>query len=326
MSRIAQILLPALAASLISLAAGAAQAAFPERPVTIVVPYPVGGATDTLARSIGQKMAESLGQPVVVENRAGNSGFIGISYVARAPADGYTILFGAVADAAIYQAASTAPPAADLQNDFAPIAGVATAPHLLVVPSTLPADNLGDLLAHLKAAPGKHNYASIGVATLSQLEPELLSMTTGVQLVHVPYKGGAQALMELVAGNSSLMFLSGPNAMPQYKANKIKVLAVASDKRLAMFPDVPTITESGVSGFDARNLFGFFAPKNTPHAVVQALANAMDGALAVPELRKRLEEQGLQPAYSGPAEFRRQTDADFEFFSNVVKKAGIKLE
>jgi tripartite-type tricarboxylate transporter receptor subunit TctC len=327
MSLFTKALLPALLAGLTAMAAaGPAQAAFPDRPITVIVPYPVGGASDTLARSLGQKMEEMLHQSVVIETRAGGSGYIGAAAVARAPADGYTILVGCPTDAAIYQAAAVTPPPVNLQTDFAPVAGVSTAPHILVVPSTLPVNDLSGLLGYLKAAPGKYNYASIGIGTLSQLEPELLSLTTGVKIVHVPYKGGAQALMELVAGNSTLMFLSGPNAMPQVKAGKIKVLAVASDKRLALFPDVPTVAEAGVSGFNARNLFGFFAPKNTPPEVVKALSKAMKDALATPDLKKRLEEQGLQPDYTDPVAFSKQINEDFAFFRSVVKKADIKLD
>lgn len=313
-------------AAVATLAAVDARAAFPDKPITVIVPYPVGGATDLLARIVGRAMGEALHQSVVVENRAGGSGFIGMAAAARAPADGYTILFGCVADAAIYQAAAVNTPPVNLKNDFAPIAGIATAPHILVVPSALPVNNFRELTTYLKASPGKYNYASIGVATLSQLEPELLELTTGIDIVHVPYKGGAQALMELTAGNSSLMFLSGPNAMPHVKANKVKVLAVASDKRLSLFPDVPTIAESGVQGFDARNLFGFFAPKGTPAAIVETLSKVMGEALANVDIKARLEDQGLQPAYANPRDFAQQTAADFKFFDEVVKKAGIRLD
>ena len=309
-----------------ALGATNACAAYPDRPITIIVPYPVGGATDTLARGVGAKISETFKQSVVIENRTGGSGFIGMGMAARAPADGYTILFGAVADAAIYSAAAIQPPAVNLEKDFTPLAGIASAPHLLVVPETLPAKNAQQLIDFLKQAPGKHNFASIGIGTLSHLEGELLMLATGVKIVHVPYRGGSQALVDLVSGSSSMMFLSAPNAIPQVKNGKIKVLAVASDKRLALLPDVPTLAESGVSGFNAENRFGFFAVKGTPPAIIEQVSQAMGQALQQPDLKSRLEDQGMSVNYANPTEFARQTSADFRLYEDIVKRADIKLD
>ncbi len=317
----------AATAAIALLAPAATAAGFPERAIQIIVPYPPGGATDTLARTIGQKISESLNQPVVVENRPGASGNIGMQAAARAPADGYTILFSAVSDAGIYKAASPSQSqSANLLRDFAPLAGVATAPHILVIPDALPIQNLKELIAYLKAAPGKYNFASIGIGTLSHLEGELLMLTAGVSIVHIPYKGGAQALIDLLSGNSSLMFLSGPNAMPHVKSGKLRVLAVAGNQRLPSLPNVPTIEEGGVKGFEANNLFGFNVPKGTPAATIGILTKAIEAALAAPDVRQRLETQGLIPKYSSPEEFGRMTENDFRVLESIVKSAKIKLE
>ncbi|CAM4067884.1 tripartite tricarboxylate transporter substrate binding protein [Bordetella bronchialis] len=314
------------AAAAAILPAGPARAAFPERPITIVVPYPVGGATDTLARSIGQRISEAMKQSVVVENRTGGSGLIGMSVVAHAPADGYTILFGCTTDSAIFKAASKVPPSVNLRDDFAAVAGVALAPHILVVPSKSAPQNVQQLLDLLKREPGKHNFASIGIGTLSHLEGELLMLTTGVQITHVPYRGGSQALMDLISGNSSLMFLSAPAAVPHMKSGAVRVLAVAGDHRLPMLPEVPTITEAGVKNFSAENLFGFYAPKGTPPAIVDALSKAIDAALQRPDLKSLLESQGLEVQYTSPDVFTERTVKNFANFDAIVKKANITLD
>lgn len=303
-----------------------ARAAFPENPITIIVPYPVGGATDTLARAVGQKMAETLGQSVVVENRAGGSGLIGMQATARARPDGYTIVFGCTTDSAILTAAAKNAPSVNLRDDFQAVAGVALAPHILVVPAQSPATSVASLVEALNAAPGKHNFSSIGVGTLSHLEGELLMLTTGVDIVHVPYRGGSQALAELISGNSSLMFLSTPAAIPFMQNGSVRILAVAADKRLPLIPDVPTIAEAGIKDFNAENLFGFYAPKETPSEVVARLSEAVAQALAQPSLTKLFESQGLETHYADPATFTRQTADNFQAFRQIVERAGIVLE
>lgn len=303
-----------------------ALAAYPERPITIIVPYPVGGATDTLSRVVGAKMGEIMGASFVIENRSGGSGMIGLALAARAPADGYTIVLGALPDISIFAAASTTPATVNLERDFAAIGGIALAPHLLVVPSTVMAQNMDQLIDVLTKAPGKHNFASIGIATLSQLEGHLLMQTTGVDIVHVPYRGGAQALQELIMGNSSLMFLSGPNAVPHVKSGKVRVLAVAADQRLPLLPSVPTFAEAGVKGFNAPNRFGFFTVKGTPAAIIGQLSNALSLALDQIEIKTRLEQQGMIPSYANPANFTRQTAEDFRYFEDLVRRSKIRLE
>ena len=308
-----------------ALFAPAAHAVYPERPVQVVVSFPPAGATDILARAISQKMSESLGQTVVVENRPGAGGIIGLQQAARAAPDGYTIYLAAVTNAAIAAAAYSAQPV-HLIKDFVPVAGVGTVPHMLVVPSSLPVQNVSQLISYLKASPGKYNFASQGAGTLSHLESEVFKASTGVDVVHVPYKGSSQALPDLMAGTSSMMFDSIPASMPHVKSGKLRVLAVASGKRVAMLPNVPTVDESGVKGFEANNVFGFSAPKGTPTAVIATLAKAIQSALASPELHQRMQEQGVDLKFTPAAEFGTLVDQEFRAWGKAVEAAKVKLD
>jgi tripartite-type tricarboxylate transporter receptor subunit TctC len=308
-----------------TLFAGGAHAAYPDRPITLILSFPPAGATDVLARSIGQKLSEALNQSVVVENRPGAGGNIGLVAAAKAAPDGYTIYMAAVTNAAI-AAAAYAPQPAHLIKSFVPIAGVGTVPHMLVVPAALPVQTVGQLVGYLKASPGKYNFASQGAGTLSHLESELFKMATGVDIVHIPYKGSSQALPDLIAGSSSMMFDSIPGSMPHVKSGKLRVLAVASGKRFSMLPNVPTVQESGVQGFEANNLFGLVAPQGTPPAVIATLAKAIESVLASPDLKQRLEAQGAELKFTPPEEFRRMIDQEFRNWGKVVESAKVKLD
>lgn len=318
-------ILAAMAIAASSLFAGSAHAAYPDRPIQLILSFPPAGATDVLARAIGQKLSEAVGQPVMVENRPGAGGNIGLAAAAKAAPDGYTIYMAAVTNAAI-AAAAYSPQPAHLVKSFVPIAGVATVPHMLVVPASLPVQNVGQLISYFKAAPGKYNFASQGAGTLSHLESELFKMATGLDVVHVPYKGSSQALPDLMAGSSSMMFDSIPASMPHVKSGKLRVLAVASGKRVSMLPNVPTVDESGVKGFEANNLFGFVAPQGTPPAVVAALSKAIERVLASPELKQRLESQGVELKYTAPGEFGRMIEQEFRTWGKVVESAKVKLD
>jgi tripartite-type tricarboxylate transporter receptor subunit TctC len=309
----------------VALCGGSAHAVYPERPIQFVISFPPAGATDILARAIAQKLSESLGQPVVVENRPGAGGNIGLSYAAKATADGYTLYFAAVTNAAI-AAAAYSPKPVHLLRDFVPVAGVATVPHMLVVPASLPVNSVSQLIAYFKANPGKYNFASQGAGTLSHLESEVFKASAGVDLVHVPYKGSSQALPDLMAGTSSMMFDSIPASMPHVKSGRLRVLAVASGKRVSMLPDVPTVDESGLKGFEANNQFGLTAPKGTPPAIVATLAKAIQGALTSPELRQRMEEQGVELKYAPPEEFGTLMEKEFRTWGKAVEMAKIKLD
>lgn len=301
-----------------------AQAAYPDKPIQLILSFPPAGATDVLARAVGQEMGKTLGQSVVVENKPGAGGNIGLIAAARAPADGYTIYLAAVTNAAIAAAAYPPQPANLLQN-FTPVAGVGTVPHILVVPLSTPAQNVTQLVSFLKSAPGRYNFASQGPGTLSHLEGELFKMRTGVDIVHVPYKGSSQALPDLISGAQAMMFDSIPSAMPQVKAGKLKVLAVASGKRVSSLPDVPTVQESGVPGFEANNLFGFVVPKGTPPETISRLSKALETVLASPKLRESMEKQGVELKFTPADEFGKMIDQEFTSWAKVVQAAKIKL-
>jgi tripartite-type tricarboxylate transporter receptor subunit TctC len=305
--------------------AGPAHAEYPERNIQLVLSFPPAGASDILARSIGQKMSEALGQTVVIENKPGAGGNIGLAYAAKAAPDGYTIYLAAVTNAAI-AAAAYSPKPVHLIKDFITVAGVASVPHMLVVPSTLPVQNVAQLISLLKAAPGKHNFASQGAGTLSHLESEVFVASTRLDLVHVPYKGSSQALPDLMAGSSSMMFDSIPASMPHVKSGKLRVLAVASSKRVSMLPNVPTVDESGLKGFEANNLFGISAPKSTPAPVLAKLAKAIQTALNSPELKQRMQAQGVELKYTPAEEFTPMIEQEFKTWSKAVEMAKVKLD
>jgi tripartite-type tricarboxylate transporter receptor subunit TctC len=318
-------LLRAGVALLLALAAAAAHAEWPERPVQMVLSFPPGGATDILARSLAQKMSETLKQPVVIDNRPGAGGNIGLLNAGRAAPDGYTVYMAAVTNAAI-AAAAYPPQPVHLQRDFVSVAGVGIVPHMLVVPAALPAQNVRQLIALFKAAPGKHNFASQGAGTLSHLESEMFKSAAGLDLVHIPYKGSSQALPDLMAGSASMMFDSIPASMPHVKSGRLRVLAVASSHRLAMLPDVPTVAESGLQGFGADNVYGVMVPKGTPPQVIAVLNRAVRAAVDAPDVRQRLQEQGVELRYTPADEFAKVVDQEFRTWGKVVEQAKVKLE
>lgn len=269
-------------------------------------------------------MSETLGQTVVVENRPGAGGNIGLAYAAKAAPDGYTIYFAAVTNAAIAAAYSVQP--VHLTKDFVPVAGVGTVPHMLVVPSSLPVHNVSQLVSYFKAAPGKYNFASQGAGTLSHLESEVFKTATGVDLAHVPYKGSSQALPDLMAGSSSMTFDSIPASMPHVKSGKLRVLAVASSKRVGLLPNIPTVDESGVKGFEANNLFGIKAPKGTPAAIIATLSKAIQTALNSPELKQRMQDQGVELKFTPADEFGPMVEQEFRTWGKAVEAAKVKLD
>jgi tripartite-type tricarboxylate transporter receptor subunit TctC len=318
-------LLAGLAIGTAAFMASAAHAAYPERPIQLVLSFPPAGASDILARAIGQKMSESLGQPIVIENRPGAGGNIGLVQAAKAAPDGYTIYFAAVTNAAIAAAAYSAQPV-HLIKDFVPVAGIGTVPHMLVVPASLPVQNVSQLISYFKASPGKYNFASQGAGTLSHLESEVFKTATGVDLVHVPYKGSAQALPDLMSGSSSMMFDSLPASMPHVKSGRLRVLAVASGKRLSLLPNVPTVEESGVKGFEANNVFGISAPKGTPAAIMTTLSKAIQTAVGSPELKQRMQDQGVELKFTPADEFGRMVEQEFRTWGKAVEMAKVKLD
>ncbi|GAA0800101.1 tripartite tricarboxylate transporter substrate binding protein [Cupriavidus gilardii] len=306
-------------------AAPAALAEYPERPIQLVLSFPPAGATDVLARAVGQRLSQQLQQPVVVENRPGAGGAIGLAYAAKAAPDGYTLYLAAVSNAAIAAATYSSQPA-DLARDFVPIAGIGNVPHILVVPATLPVKTVPDLVRYLQGAPGRYNFASQGNGTLSHLESELFRLRTGVDVVHVPYKGSSFALPDLMAGRSAMMFDSIPAALPHVKSGKLRLLAVASERRVGSLPEAPTMAEAGIRDFGVNNLFGLVAPKGTPPAVVQKLAAATRAALAMPDLVQSLEAQGVQLQFTPSDAFARMIGEEMRTWSKVAQAAKVRID
>jgi tripartite-type tricarboxylate transporter receptor subunit TctC len=299
--------------------------AYPSRPIQMILSFPPGGATDILARAIGQRLAVELKQPIVIDNRPGAGGAIGLGLAAKAPADGYTLHLLAETNSAIAAATYSSQPA-NLLKDFEPIAFIADIPHILVVPSSVPAQNVAELVAMLKAAPGKYNFASQGNGTLSHLESELFSLRTGVRATHVPYKGSSFALPDLIAGRSAFMFDSIPTSLPHVKSGKLRLLALAAEKRVATLPDTPTMEEAGVKDFRINNHFGILAPKGTPAAITHQLSLVAQKVLAEPDLIAVMAPQGVTLKYGSEAELTHVIGDDLALWAKVAKAANVKVD
>jgi len=320
-------LLAAFAASLAAALAPAAvaQPAFPTKPIRIVVPFPPGGTTDILARAAAQKMTEAWKEQAVVDNRPGAGGNIGAELVARSPADGYTLLMGTVGTHAI-NASLYAKMPYDHVKDFAPVILVAAVPNVLVVHPSLPVHSVAELIAYAKANPGKLNFASSGSGTSIHLAGELFKVMAGVQMTHVPYKGSAPAIADLVGGQVQLMFDNLPSALAQIKAGKLRALAVTSAQRAAALPDAPTIAESGLPGYEASSWFGLLAPAGTPADVVAKINGEIARWLASPEAKEKLSSQGAIAAGGTPEDFARHIAAETAKWQRVVRESGAKVE
>jgi len=319
--------LRALGALAVAFAANVhAQAPYPNHPVRIVVPFPAGGTTDILARATAQKLTETLGQPFVVENRPGAAGNIGAEIVAKSPPDGYTMLMGTVGTHAINASLYEKMPY-DHVKDFVPVVLVAGVPNVLVVHPSVPAKSVQELIAYAKANPGKLNFASSGSGTSIHLSGELFKTMTGVSMQHVPYKGSAPALADLTGGQVQLMFDNLPSALPLIKAGKLRALAVTSLARASALPDVPTVAESGLPGFEASSWFGLLAPAGTPKDVITKVNAEVAKWLATPEAKEKLAAQGAIVA-SGltPDDFTRHIASETTKWQKVVKDSGAKVE
>ena len=301
----------------------AAAQAYPTRPIRLVVPYPAGGAGDVHARLIGQALSPLLGQPVVVENRAGASGNLGSDHVAKALPDGHTLLMNTT-NLTIAPAFSTKLPF-NVLTDLAPITTSLTSQNLLVVRTSLPVKSIAELVGHAKANPGKLSFGSSGIGT-PMLTMELLKMLTGTDLVHVPYKGDAPAITDLMGGQIDVYATNILALDALHRAGKVRGLAVTSRKRVASLPDVPTMDEAGIPGYELETWFGYFAPAQTPRPIIDQLNAALARAVAQPEVQKQMTETGSVPLTMSPEDFRRRIQADLEKFARVVKNAGIKIE
>jgi len=315
-----------LALGLTLTCAGASAQNYPSRPIRLVVPYPPGGPLDIMARAIGHKLTEAWSQPVVVDNRAGAGGNIGADLVAKSPADGYTLLMGAVATHAINPTLYGKLPY-DPVKDFAPLALVAQVPNILVVNPAVPARSVRELIELARARPGYLNFGSGSTGSTGHLAGELFKTMAGVQMVHIPYKGGAPAMADLLAGQVELMFDNLANALPNVRAGRLRALAVTTLARSPAVPDLPTIAEAGLPGFDLTTWFGLMAPAGTAPEIVAKLNAEIVRALAAKDMRERLEKMGAEPpANNTPERFAAFIRAEAAKYAKVVKDSGARVE
>jgi len=302
-----------------------ARAEFPDKPIKIVVPYPPGGTTDLLARAIAPRLSERLKQPVVVENRAGAGGVIGAQAVMRSPADGYTILFGTVASHGILPVLQKPAPY-DPLKDFAPITLVAYTPNVLLANPALPVKNVAELLALAKAKPGTLNFGSTSQGGSPHMSGELLKTMAQIDIQHVPYKGGGPMMIDLIGGQIQLGFDNLPSAIAHVRSGKVRALAVTTAKRWPGAPEIPTLAEAGVPGYEASAWFGLLAPAATPKPVVELLQRHVAAILRLPEVEKQFFEQGAQPSGNTPDEFAKMIAGELQKWAKVVAATGVKLE
>ncbi len=314
-------LLTLLAATCIA-ASAFAQSPWPSKPVRIVVPYPPGGITDTVTRLSSPKIQEAIGQPVVVENKVGAGGALATEFVARSAPDGYTLLMGSAAPQTLNQFIQKL--GYDGLKDFAPITLINTNPLVLMVHPSLPAQNVKELIALAKAQPGKLNFA--GAGGLTQFSGEIFKHMAGLDIVYVPYKGGAPATAAAVAGDTQITFANYSDALPQIRAGKLRALGITSAKRFPQSPDVPTIAEAGVPGYVVESWNGLFAPAGTPPEIVTRIALAVQQGFRDPALRKRMEDIGATPVGDTPEQFRALVASEMQKWGNFVRSTGIKVE
>lgn len=304
-------------------AAAVAHAAFPERPVTIVVPYAPGGAADAVARLLATRLGAKLGTSVIVDNKAGASGTIGASYVAKSNADGYTMLY----DATPYSInPHLFPKMPYASNALQPLSLVLLAPNVLIVKSDSPLKNIHDLVARAKAAPGKLNFASGGSGTVQRLAAELMRQQLNLDMVHVPYKSGGPAITDVMAGQVDFMFGTVAATYPHVSGGKLRALAVSAPERSKRLPDVPTVAETVIPGYEAYEWNGVFLPAGTPEPVAAKLRDAVQEVMKEDEMKQRLADMGAQPVGSTPAEFAAFLKKEDSKWSEVVRKGHIKLD
>jgi tripartite-type tricarboxylate transporter receptor subunit TctC len=298
---------------------------YPTRPVVLVSPFPPGGSVSLVARIVAERMGETLGQSIVVENRGGAGGTIGARSVAKSAPDGYTLLLGYTGTLAI--GPSMYPNAGfDPRKDFAPVGRIGTAPMLLVVHPSLPVHSVAELIAYAKANPGKLNFGSAGIGTVGHLAGELMATMAGLKLVHVPYKGTGPAITDLLGGHIPMMFTPIPTAHAQATSGLLRALAVTSAERSSLLPDLPTVAESGLAGYEAALRYGLVAPAGTPRAIIDRLNKELRVALAAEDVRSRLAADGAEVLPSTPEQYAADIDREEATWSKVVTALGLKGE
>jgi tripartite-type tricarboxylate transporter receptor subunit TctC len=297
---------------------------YPAKPVRIIIGFPPGGATDLVARLMAPKYTVIFKQQFIVDNRPGATGVIGSDLAARAAPDGYTIHLGTLASFVLSPATSKVP--YDSLKDFAPISQAVALQNIFIVHPTLPARTMKELIALAKANPGKLNFASSGVASTGHLSGELLKSMANVNLVHVPYKGGGPAIVDLVAGHVEVFVAIISTAVPQVKAGKARALAVTGTKRAAALPDVPTVAEAALKGYESTNWYGYVAPSATPRPIIERLHKATVSVLDMPDIRKALLDQGIEAVPSSPEQFAAYIKSETDKWTKVIKSVGIRVE
>jgi len=308
-----------------SLAAGASLAQdYPSRPVRIVVPFSPGGSTDVLARIVGQKLTERSGQPVIIENRAGAGGNIGAEQVARSAPDGYTLLLGGVPHAISASLYSKLP--YDLARDLAAIAEIASFPSAIVLHPSLPANSASELIALARARPGRLSFGSAGNGSPNHLSLELFQTMAGVRMVHVPYKGSGQLVGDLLAGQVQLASMGLPVAVPHVQSGKLRAVAVTGAARSSLLPEVPTLSEAALPGFEVTSWYGVFGPARLPADIVVKLNSEIGSAVTAPEVKERLAALGAEPSVKTPDQFGRYVRQEIAKWAKVVKDSGAKAE
>ena len=298
---------------------------WPKKPIVAIVSFPAGGSTDIFARSVTAPLSEALGQSIVVENKPGAGGMIGLGAAAKAAPDGYTIHISAMTNQSISSALFKNPPA-DLQKDFAPVALIGTVPHLIVINPNVPAKNLTELIAFIKSKKGDFNYASQGNGSLSHLESTLFMQRIGATGTHIPYKGSSFALPDLIAGNTLMMFDSVTASLPHIQSGKLRPIAIAAAERSPLMPNVPTLGQDGMKQFDVENFYAVYVPKGTPPAVIAKLEREIRKILTNPDFKARMATQGIHPQFANSEQLSQITANEATKWEKVVKSANIKVD
>ena len=318
--------LAAAFAAALTLPSAALAQAWPNKPVRLVIPFPAGGATDIIGRTVAQKLSAALGQQVVVDNKPGAGGTIGADLVAKAAPDGYTILMATSSTHSIGPALNPKMPY-DAFKDFAPIAHIANAPSVLVVGSSFPAATAQELITMIKKSPGKYNFGSSGIGTYPHLSAEMLKWRAGgLFVVHIPYRGTGLVVTDLIAGQIAFLMDSVVSAQPHLQAGRVRALAVSGAKRSGALPNVPTLTEVGVPGMEFGNWFGVFAPAGTPADIVQRLNRELNAVIRAPDVLERLEKAGAESAGGTPEQFAKTYRDESESWKVVIQRANIKAD
>lgn len=297
---------------------------YPSKPVKVIVPFPPGGTTDTLMRIVSPRLSKALGQPVVIENKSGASATVGADFVAKAAPDGYTLLVGAAHHTIAQSVFAKLPYSFD--RDLAPIGAMALVPNIVVVNNTVPAKSIQELVAISKADPDKYNYASAGPGSAHHLIGEMFKLRTGAKLTHIPYRGSAPAVADLLGGQVSVMFDTVTSSLPHIKAQKLRPLAVTTAKRSSALPDVPTLIEAGVPNFDVGTWFGMLAPAATPAEITEKVSRELATILKDPEVQKQLLAQGIEPTPGTPAELKARIAKELAEFGTLAKQAKLSVE